>query len=123
MDITFFRALKIFWSFAWRGMVLTLVVVLPLEAITFGVLLPTMPKLGQKPDAHAVKQMSLVMLIAWPFLMAVVIGVQTQAVRWMIRKARWSDFRLVLMPRDAGSIIDASPPASNPMTLGPRQSD
>jgi hypothetical protein len=32
--------------------------------------------------------------------MAVVIALQAQAMRWMLNKAAWSDFRVALLPRD-----------------------
>jgi hypothetical protein len=33
-------------------------------------------------------------------LMVVVIVLQAQAMRWMLNKARWSDFRVALLPHD-----------------------
>jgi hypothetical protein len=41
------------------------------------------------------------MMIARPILMAFVVAIQAQGRRWMLRKARWSDFRLAVLPRDS----------------------
>lgn len=58
-----------------------------------------MPRPGQAPDLVAMRHMPMVNLFAWSIIMAAVIGVQEQAVRWMLKRPRWSDFRLVIVPQ------------------------
>ena len=39
------------------------------------------------------------MAILWPIMMAAMIGLQVQGMRWMLKKARWADFRVALLPK------------------------
>jgi heme/copper-type cytochrome/quinol oxidase subunit 2 len=103
IEVTWLRALKLWWSFSWRVMVLTMLVVFPLEILVFVFLFPHMPKPvpGQRPDPSAIKSMALIMLIAWPIMMATVIGMQVQGMRWMLKNAKWSDFRVAILPKNS----------------------
>ena len=100
VDVTWGRALKIWWSFCWRWSVLFFLVLFPLEAILMFVMFRNMPHQGQKFDPQQSMRMPSGMMIAWPVLMAVIIALQAQGMRWMLRKARWSDFRLAVVPRE-----------------------
>ena len=101
VEVTWLRGLKFWWSFTWRAMVLTMLVVFPLEILAFVFLFPHMPKAvpGQPPDLSAMKYMGLIMLVVWPIMMATVIGMQVQGMRWMLKSAKWSDFRVAILPR------------------------
>jgi hypothetical protein len=98
VELTFGRAFKVWWSYSWRAFVLALLVVVPLEIVMFWYMRSHLPKQGANP-ADAVR-VAGTMAAAWPILMAVVIALQAQAMRWMLNKARWSDFRVALLPRD-----------------------
>jgi len=101
IDVTWLRGLKLWWSFTWRAMVLMMLVVFPLEILVFAFLFPHIPKPvpGQPPNLSAMKYMALIMLIAWPIMMATVIGMQVQGMRWMLKSAKWSDFRVAILPK------------------------
>jgi len=97
-DITWLRALKIWWSFSWRAFVLMLLVMVPLEAVFFWYAMSNLPKAGGNP-ADAMR-MAGTMAAIWPIFMAALIALQAQAMRWMLNKARWSDFRVAVLRRD-----------------------
>ncbi|MBV8784722.1 MAG: hypothetical protein JOZ67_11095 [Gammaproteobacteria bacterium] len=100
IPISWSRALKIWWSYSWRASVLMLVVMVPLDVafMTY-----TMTHAPTATTSAAGLQLAATMALAWPILMALVIALQAQAMRWMLRRARWSDFRVVLVPLPAGS--------------------
>jgi uncharacterized membrane protein len=92
-DVTFGRALKIWWSFVWRAMVLMLPVMIVAMVIAVSIL--PFPKAGQpapvlRPDQ--IPGMTGKMFGLWLFMMVFYIAAQVQAVRWML-KTKWSDFR------------------------------
>jgi hypothetical protein len=100
VEVTFVRALKIWWSFAWRALVLWLPVGL-LMAISMHWLLP-LPHPGQPNVPLSPSQVPGFMargMILWVVLMCVAIVAQTVAIRWML-KVRWSDFRLQAVMED-----------------------
>lgn len=100
LDVTWFRGLKIWWSFTWRASVLFFMVVLPLEiAVVIFMKNSTLQQPGStgRPD---MAKMAMLMMTAWPVLMAAVVVLQAQAMRWMLRKARWADFPLAILPRN-----------------------
>jgi hypothetical protein len=100
LDVTWFRGLKIWGSFTWRASVLFLIVVLPLEiAVMIFMKNSTLQQPGStgRPD---MAKMAMLMMTAWPVLMAAVVVLQAQAMRWMLRKARWANFRLSILPRN-----------------------
>jgi hypothetical protein len=94
VDVTFLRALKFWWSFTWR----TLILLFP--TYVFGMYrvfvwiapLPTRANpqphasLSTLPDPHFLS-------VLWLTVTIVYIIVQIIAVRWALT-ARWSDFRL-----------------------------
>lgn len=96
--VTFGRALKIWWSYTWRGFVLMLLVMIPFQIFMFSYFFSHIPKPGQDP-AEALRMAGGIMT-AWPFLVAALLALQVQAMRWMLNRARWSDFRVALLPRD-----------------------
>lgn len=98
VDITWLRALKIWWSYSWRAFVLILLVMVPLEAIIFWYAMSPLRKAGG--NSADTMRMAGTMATLWPVLMAVAIALQAQAMRWMLNKARWSDFRVAVLPRD-----------------------
>ena len=98
IDITWGRALKIWWSYAWRAFVLTLLVMVPLEIAMAAYMMSHLPKAGGDPT-QAVRMVGT-MAILWPIFMAVLLALQIQAMRWMLNKARWSDFRVAVLSRD-----------------------
>lgn len=100
VEITFGRSFKIWWSFAWRTWVLSFLVVIPIQIFLFFFVFRNLPPAGSKADPQTIFKMMSGMMIAWPIMMAAIIALQAQAVRWMLRKARWSDFRVALLPRD-----------------------
>lgn len=99
IELTWFRALKVWWSYSWRAMVLTLIVMVPLELVVVAFIRTSMQP--GTTDGQALR-MAGIMAVVWPVLMAAIVAVQVQAMRWMLNKARWSDFRVSLLPRDSG---------------------
>jgi O-antigen/teichoic acid export membrane protein len=93
-DVTFGRALKIWWSYVWRAVVLMMPVMI--IAIFLAALIVPFPKAGQptpmlRPDQ--IPGMASKMFGVWLFMMVFYIAAQVQAMRWML-KTKWSDFRL-----------------------------
>ena len=99
VDITWLRALKIWWSYSWRAFVLMLLVMVPLEIILFSFMMNHFPKAGAASPAD-VMRMTGTTAAVWPLFMAALIALQAQAMRWMLNKARWSDFRVSVLPPD-----------------------
>lgn len=91
VEITYSRALRIWWSFAWRACVLLLPVMLILDIVL--VLIMPLAKLGQPPDPHHIPGFMLRIFAVWATVMAANILLQAQAMRWML-KTRWAGFRL-----------------------------
>ena len=107
VDITFWRSMKVLWSFTWRGFLLSLAIIAPLQ-IAMGILL--FPRLmraqatGNPGDiASAAAAMTHTMLIVMPCVLIVAAVTQGLAMRWMLRSARWSDFSLALTRKDESS--------------------
>jgi hypothetical protein len=98
VDITWSRALKIWWSYSWRAFVLVLLVMVPVEIVMFCYVFRQLPGSAAHP-ADGGRLMAGIAL-AWPIVMAVLVALQAQAMRWMLNKARWSDFRVVVLPPD-----------------------
>jgi hypothetical protein len=100
VEITWVRALKIWWSWAWRAWVLSLLVMVPIEIIFGAFMISHMPKSGSNDPAQVIQLMAP-MMILWPILMVAVVALQAQAMRWALNRAQWSDFRVAVVPRDA----------------------
>ena len=98
VELTFGRAFKVWWSYSWRAFVLALLVLVPLEIVMFWYMMSHVPRQGANPAEAA--SVAGTMAAAWPIIMVVVIALQAQAMRWMLNKARWSDFRVAVLPRD-----------------------
>ncbi|HEY2685120.1 MAG TPA: hypothetical protein VGI93_16490 [Steroidobacteraceae bacterium] len=105
IEFTWFRALKVWWSFAWRAWVLMVIILFPVQMIVLFVIMPgNMPATVTLPAEHSapmvpenMRHTFLIMSVIWPILMATAVGVQAQAMRWMVKKTRWSDFRLAVI--------------------------
>ncbi|MGB9330058.1 MAG: hypothetical protein WCB10_04745 [Steroidobacteraceae bacterium] len=52
-----------------------------------------------RPPGYGEK-LAMLMMTAWPVLMAAIVVLQAQAMRWMLRKGRWADFRIAILPRN-----------------------
>ncbi len=98
--VTWTRALKIWWSFAWRTWVLSLLIVLPLQIVFMIFIFRHLPRAGTPTDPADFMRAASGMMLAWPLLMAAIVALQAQGMRWMLRKAQWSDFRLAVLPRE-----------------------
>ena len=59
-----------------------------------------LPATGTQPGPNAMIKMASEMMLAWPVAMAAIIAPQAQGMRWMLRRARWSDFRVAVLLRD-----------------------
>ena len=97
LDITFGRALKVWWSYAWRASVLWIPVGFAMAISMFWIV--PFPRPGQPWTPSQVSAWMANGFLIWIVVMAVAIVVQTIAMRWML-KTRWSDFRLVALSGD-----------------------
>jgi threonine/homoserine/homoserine lactone efflux protein len=100
VEITWGRAFKVWWSFSWRGFVLCLLAMIPLQIILFATVFTHMPHPGQKADPAEFFRMMPFLMLIWLVMMGLVFVLQGYAMRWMLRDAKWSDFRLAMLPRD-----------------------
>lgn len=100
IEVTWVRALSVWWSFCWRGFVLPFLILIPLEGVGMFFLIGHLPPAGQRMDPQQGMRMAATMMLVWPFMMALIVAIQVIAMRWMLRKARWADFRLALLPAD-----------------------
>jgi uncharacterized membrane protein len=94
IDVTFGKALKIWWSYVWRAILLMLPVMIVAMVIAISIL--PFPKAGQSAPVLRPDQlpgMMSRMFGLWLFMMVFYIAAQVQAMRWML-KTKWSDFRL-----------------------------
>jgi hypothetical protein len=107
VEITFGRALKVWWSYVWRAMVLTIPVYFVLLAFMVSFMLPSMSHPGTKPDPAQFQAMMGKFSFVWLVMMVASLLVQILAMRWML-KTKWSDFRL--QPTSDG--LDTAPPAN-----------
>jgi heme/copper-type cytochrome/quinol oxidase subunit 2 len=100
VEITWQRALKVWWSYSWRALILIFAVMLPIEAIFMFFIVKHMPPPGQPMDPQQGMRWASTMMVLWPLLMALLIALQVAGMRWALRSARWSDFRLAVLPRE-----------------------
>jgi hypothetical protein len=102
VQLTWTRGLKVWWSYTWRTAVLTLLAMIPLQIIMFVTVFRYLPLSGQKPAADPADILRLMpfMMLLWLVIMAGMIAIQAQGMRWMLKDARWSDFRLAVLPPD-----------------------
>jgi hypothetical protein len=99
-DVTYGKALKIWWSYAWRTFVLLVPVMVISMIIMFSIM--PFPKPGQpaamlRPDQDPGLMGKMSGL--WILMMTLNILAQVQAMRWML-KTKWSDFRLQAVSDD-----------------------
>jgi hypothetical protein len=104
VDLTFLRALKFWWSFTWR----TLVISFPIYVIgmyrVFVWIAPLPTAANPQPHASLSTLHSPPFLAGlWPLVTIVSIIIQIVAVRWAL-KTKWSYFRLQ-------AVIDDQAPA------------
>jgi Na+-driven multidrug efflux pump len=94
VDVTFRRALQIWWSYVWRAFVLVIPIMLVTMPLLF-VIMP-LPKPGQPNAALPLDQVPALMARAtglWVIMMSLNVIAQVFAMRWML-KTKWRDFRL-----------------------------
>lgn len=109
MEITFYRAFKIWWSFTWRACI----TLLPLMFIMFPLMMWILPipKPGEPPPVLKPDQIPGFMgkfFIIWIFMMIGMVFLQTLALRWML-KTKWSDFKLVAVKSEIETHPDSKP--------------
>jgi hypothetical protein len=94
VEVTFRRALQIWWSYVWRAFVLAIPLMMVTTPLMF-VILP-FPKPGQPNAMLAPEQIPGLMakgMGIWAIMMALNIIAQVFAMRWML-KTKWRDFKL-----------------------------
>ena len=103
IEVTWRRGLKVWWSFVWRASVLMMIIVLPIEALGMLLFFPRLPPAGshRQLTPEEMRQLVPIFLVVWFLMVAVTVGAQAQAMRWMLRKTRWADFRIALVRPDA----------------------
>jgi hypothetical protein len=103
VDITFGRAFRVWWSYAWRSLVLSLLVVIPLQIFVVTRLAPHIraAAVGHGLGRPQLREALEFMGVVWPIAIASIIILQTIAMRWMLRRARWADFKLTASSLDA----------------------
>ena len=95
-EVTYGRALKIWWSYLWRAMVLMIPVMIVAMVISISIL--PFPKPGQPAPAFQPGMFGKAFIV-WLLIMTLNIAVQVQAMRWML-KTKWSGFRLQAIADD-----------------------
>jgi hypothetical protein len=97
VDVTFLRAFKVWWSFSWRVVVLWIPFEIVLVFLVRHVLHAGLHVTPAPTELrHHLQRVWEVLL---PFFVAAVI-IQTFAIRWALKRARWSDFRLQAVAED-----------------------
>ncbi len=101
VEPTFRRSLKVWWSFAWRCIALMFAIVFPLELLCFGLIFAAglFPRPGAQMDPEQMRRFLVIFPLLWVAVVSLMIVVQTLGMRWMLRRAQWSDFRVVLVPK------------------------
>jgi hypothetical protein len=100
IEVTFGRALKIWWSFLWRATVLMIPVMVVAMIISIAIF--PFPKPGQPAATLQPDQLPAMMgkaFFLWLFMMSFNIAMQVQAIRWML-KTKWRGFRLQVVSDD-----------------------
>lgn len=93
LEVTFARAIKIWWSFLWRSWVLAIVPWLLLVGVmyrSFSTFM-TPPPRGGAVVVHNAPHLSHWLV---PISMLIFAALQVIALRWTFKEARWSDFRI-----------------------------
>ena len=95
VDITFGRAFRVWWSYAWRAIVLSLVILIPLQILVFTRIVPHVRAAAAGHDHAQMRAVLELVAVVWPIAIVCIIVLQTLAMRWMLRRAHWTDFKLV----------------------------
>jgi hypothetical protein len=98
VDLTFLRAFKVWWSISWRAIVLWWPFAIASVLSARGVL-HAGPHVTPPAPAEFGHHMARLWVVWLPFFVAAVI-VHAFAIRWALRRARWSDFRLQAVADD-----------------------
>ena len=97
VEITFSRALKIWWSYTWRAFVLLIPLIVVLDIAMYFVM--PFPRPGQPFNPDRVSTMMRFGMLIWVPGMIASLALQAQAMRWTL-KTRWSGFRLQAVSDD-----------------------
>ena len=98
VKITFKRALKVWWSYIWRSMVVMFPALPIVPIFMFATGLMPIPKPGTQPINPAdIPGFFSKLAVIWLVMMVVTVCAQSLAMMWMLR-TKWSDFRLVAVP-------------------------
>jgi len=103
MEITFLRAIKIWWSFVWRAWILSLALMIVLFPLMFW-LLP-IPKPGEPPAQ--LPGFFGKFFVIWIVMMVGMVSLHAFSIRWML-KTKWSDFKLVAVPPEDAKPTDVT---------------
>ena len=105
VDVTLGRAFRVWWSYTWRCMVLSTLVIVPARIIVITWIVPHARAVvvGHVLDRPRMRELLELLWLVWPIALVGMIIVQTIAMRWMLRRARWADFKLIVSPMDACS--------------------
>jgi hypothetical protein len=95
VDITFGRAFRVWWSYAWRAIVLSPVILIPLQILVFTRIVPHVRAAAAGHDHAQMRAVLELVAVAWPIAIVCIIVLQTLAMRWMLRRAHWTGFKLV----------------------------
>jgi heme/copper-type cytochrome/quinol oxidase subunit 2 len=105
VDVTLGRAFRVWWSYTWRSMVLSTLVIVPVQILVITWIVPyaRATSVGHGLDRPRMRELLELMWFVWPIAIVGMIIVQTIAMRWMLRRARWADFKLIVSPMDGSS--------------------
>ena len=105
VDVSLGRAFRVWWSYFWRTIVLSTLVIVPLQIFVIIWIVPHARAafVGQGLDRPRMHELIKLLWFVWPIAIVGTIIVQTIAMRWMLRRARWPDFKLVVSPMDGSS--------------------
>ena len=105
VDITLGRAFRVWWSYAWRSIVLSPLVIVPVQILVITWIVPyaRAAVVGHGLDRPGMREVLELLWVVWPIAIVGMIIVQSIAMRWMLRRARWADFKLIVSPMDGSS--------------------
>lgn len=100
IDITFSRAFHVWWSFAWRALVLSPILIVPIQICVFTWIVPHLRAagLGHVTGRAPIREVLELLWVVCPIAIVGAIVLHTTAMRWMLRRARWADFSLTPSP-------------------------
>ena len=110
VKITFTKALKVWWSYIWRSMVVMFPALPIVPIFMFATGLMPIPKPGMPPVNLAdIPGFFSKMAVIWVVMMVVAVCAQSLAMMWMLR-TKWSDFKLIAVPPQDGTSNVSSEP-------------